>query len=78
MASSISSSEILLPATEKNNSHKGVISKTAKLGKSAALCKIARVKKVVKYRWQPRNGCDGRSVAKILQQNSGEFGTNSL
>ena len=34
--------------------------------KSVALCKMASMKKVVKYRWWPRNGCDGRSVAKIL------------
>jgi len=34
--------------------------------KSAALCKMASMKKVVKYRWRPRNGCDGRSVTKIL------------
>ena len=34
--------------------------------KGAALCKMASMKKVVKYRWQPRNGCDGRSVTKIL------------
>ena len=30
------------------------------------LCKKTRVKKVVKYRWWPRNGCDGRSVEKSL------------
>jgi len=35
--------------------------------KGAALCKMASMKKVVKYRWrQPRNGCDGRSVTKSL------------
>ena len=33
--------------------------------KAAALCKMASMKKVVKYRWRPRNGCDGRSVTKI-------------
>ena len=27
---------------------------------------MASMKKVVKYRWQPRNGCDGKSVKKIL------------
>jgi len=26
----------------------------------------ARLKKVVKYRWWPRNGCDGKLVAKVL------------
>ena len=34
--------------------------------KGVALCKMASMKKVVKYRWRPRNGCDGRSVTKIL------------
>jgi len=29
--------------------------------KMCALCKMAGMKMVVKYRWQPRNGCDGRS-----------------
>ena len=28
---------------------------------------------VVKHRWWPRNGCDGRSVAKIYNDNSGQF-----
>jgi len=37
--------------------------------KGAALCKKARVKKVVKSKGQPRNSCDGiqcRLMAKIL------------
>ena len=34
--------------------------------KGVALCKMASMKKVVKYRWRPRNGCDGRSVAKFF------------
>jgi len=34
--------------------------------KGAALCKMASMKKAVKYRWRPRNGCDGRSVTNIL------------
>jgi len=34
--------------------------------KGAALCKMVSMKKVVKYRWQPRNGCDGRPLTKIL------------
>jgi len=34
--------------------------------KGVALCKMASMKKVVKYRWQPRDDCDGRSVRKIL------------
>jgi len=34
--------------------------------KGAALCKMTNIKKVVKYRWWPRNGCDGKSVTKIL------------
>ena len=33
--------------------------------KDVALCIKARVEKAVKYRWHPRNGCDGRSAAKI-------------
>ena len=32
--------------------------------KGVALFKMASVKKVVKHRWWPRNGCDGRSVTK--------------
>ena len=34
--------------------------------KGVALYKIVSMNKVVKYRWQPRNGCDDRSVTNIL------------
>ena len=34
--------------------------------KGVALCKVANIKKVVKYMWQPRNDYDGRSVKKFL------------
>jgi len=44
--------------------------------KGAALHKMARVEKLhVKSRWQPRNGCDGLSMAK--KNNSGEFCADS-
>jgi len=36
--------------------------------KSAALYKMASMKKVVKYRWQPRNVGGGKSVIKIPSQ----------
>jgi len=62
-----------LPATEKSNSIKLIYKKMWYLlknsqaaKKGAALCKMAGMKKIVKYRWQPRNGCDGRSVKNIL------------
>ena len=47
---------------------KNVIStqKSLAVEKGVPLCKMASMKKVVKLRWQPRNGCDGRSVIKIL------------
>jgi len=67
--SSISTSAcFLLPATEKSNSSKFTkrcdIHPSCK--NSVALCKMASMKKVVKYRWWQRNGCGGRSVIKIL------------
>ena len=34
--------------------------------RNTAYAKMASMKKVMKYRWQPRNGCHGRSVTKIL------------
>jgi len=40
------------------------MSKTAKLLRKGVA--LASKKKVMKYRWQPRNGCDNRSVAKCL------------
>ena len=41
---------------------------TQAIKKGAALCKMASMKKAVKYRWQPRNSCDGRvnCVASFL------------
>ena len=63
----------LLPTKQKNNSklynlQKGVIStqKQPTLKKVAALCKMATMKKAVKCRCWPKNGCDGRSVTKNL------------
>ena len=63
-----------LPATEKSNSIKLIYKKMWYLlknsqaaKKGAALSKMAGMKKIVKYRWQPRNGCDGRSVKKFLR-----------
>ena len=41
--------------------------------KGAALCKIASMEKFVKYRWRPRNGCDGKSMTIFFNSNSGEF-----
>ena len=62
-----------LPATEKNNSSYIIFKKmwyplknSLAVKKGAALCKMASMKEAVKYRWQPRNGCDDRSVTKIL------------
>jgi len=54
--------------TQAPNLQKDVIStqKQPSCKKGAALCKMASIKIVVKYRWRPRNGCDGRSVTKIL------------
>ena len=34
--------------------------------KGAVLCKMTSMKKVVKYRWQLRNDCDGSSGTKNL------------
>jgi len=56
------------------NPHKN--SKVVKKG--AALCKIVSMKKVVKYRWKPRNGCDSRSMTKYNNENSGYLISASL
>ena len=40
-----------------------------------ALYKMASTEKVVKYRWWPRNGCDGRSVTKNNSVTSLAIGT---
>ena len=59
---------LLQRKTIQVNLQKDVIStqKQPSCKKGAALCKMASMKKVVKYRWQPRNGCDSRLVIKIL------------
>jgi len=41
--------------------------------KSGSPTQDGQGEKVVKSMCQPRNGCDGRSVAKILNNNSGQF-----
>jgi len=72
ISSSMSSSEsfsLLQRKTTQVNLHiqKDVIStqKQPSCKKSTALCKMARVKKVVKYKCQPRNDCDGRAGQKF-------------
>ena len=47
-----------------------IIISTQAVKKGSALWKTANMKKAVKYRWWPRNGCDSRSMKN---DNSGEF-----
>ena len=42
-----------------------------RIKKGVTVCKMTSMKKVVKYRWRPRNGCDGRSETKIDNDSSG-------
>jgi len=63
----------LLPAKEKNNSsfitYKKMwypLKNSQAVKQGVALCKMASMKIVLKYRWRPRNGCDVRSVTNIL------------
>ena len=54
----------VLPATEKNNLKRDVISNQN--SQAVDPMQNGQYEKVVKYRWRPRNGCGGRPVAKIL------------
>jgi len=46
--------------------------------KSGSPTQDGQGEKVVKSRWRPRNGCDGRSIAKNFNHNnSGQFASSS-
>ena len=66
--------QVLYMYTMENNMHKSIIySKTAIQAVKKGAAKSGsptQGEKVVKSRWQPRNGCDGQSMAKNLNSNN--------